>query len=43
MWQADMIEGALNNKETIEDTEPLAAKENKPGPKTKVTLLSFTE
>ena len=26
MWQADIIEGALNDKEAIEDIEPPAAK-----------------
>ena len=35
-WQADIIEGALNDEETIEDTEPPAAKEKKLGPRTKV-------
>ena len=37
-----MIEGASNDKETIEDTKPPAAKEKKLGP-TKVTSSSFTE
>ena len=43
MWQADITEGASNDEETIEDTEPPAAKENKPGPRTKFTSSSFTE
>ena len=43
MWQANIIEGASNEKETIEDTEPPAAKEKKLGPRTKVNSLSFTE
>ena len=43
MWQANIIKGALNDKETIEDTEPPVAKEKKLGPRTKVTSSSFTE
>ena len=43
MWQADIIEGASNDKETIEDTKPPVAKEKKLGPTTRVTSLSFTE
>ena len=36
-WQADIIEDASNDEETIEDTESPAAKEKKLGPRTKVT------
>ena len=43
MWQANIIEGASNDEETIEDTESPAAKEKELGLRTKVTLLSFTE
>ena len=43
MWQADIIKGASNDEETIEDAKPPAAKEKKPGPRTKVTSSSFTE
>ena len=42
-WQADIIEGASNDEETIEDTKPPAAKEKKPGTRTKITLSLFTE
>ena len=41
-WKGS-IEGALNDEETIEDTEPPAAKVKKLGPTTKVTSSSFTE
>ena len=40
-WQANIIKGALNDEETIEDAEPLAAKEKKLGPRTKVTSSSI--